>query len=921
MVDATINMVVKRLAPIIEQRVRDEVNLLLNSRNEAASLASKLKRIQQLLEAAERKGVTDPQVKAWLEKIEDVAYEMDDVLDEWEMRIHEHETEGSEDVSDFWEKVSSFIQSLCLCFQDVIKRRRIALKIKQLNGRLESIAKENDDEFKFLPNLSEEIDQESQRFNRVLATSFVDESKIKGRVDDKNILLSKLLSESEKGNGIQIISIVGTGGLGKTTLAQLVFNDFRVKTHFEQSIWICVSNPFNEIRIAKAILESLNQTSPNLTEFQTLLQCIETTVSGKRFLLVLDDVWEHDEHKWKPLKICLSKGAPDSRILVTTRNRSVAKMMGTVNNHLLRPLSDSECFVVLSQKAFEENKENHNTLEPIGRKIAKKCNGLPLAAETLGSLLQFKDTVQEWNNVLNSEIWQLEVAEVDIFPHLYLSYNELRPAVKRCFSYCAIFPKDSKIKVDTLIRMWMAQGFLSGESAAKMELKGQEYVKDLATRSFFQGITVGDLTRQVLSCKMHDIIHDFAPFLTKSELFSVDITDDIGITAKEASCPNARHLNWKDHGMASSPVLICSVEKLRSFLCENYLPPHVLSTLKCVRLLNLSHCELRELPPEMGNLIHLRYLDLSYNYIREFPRTLCGLYYLQTLNLLGCEDLTTLPAEINKLINLRHLLVSVFSDAVYFLQGLEKLTGLRTLKYFKAGRGRNNLGCLQNLNQLEGELLIFVDNLNEESDAVEAQKAALTNKNSLTALHLQFTGEVSMDVMVALQPPPNLLKLKLEGYVGIEFHRWITMSLNNLKVVEIYRCSSLPPLGNLQFLERLHIGSIENMTYLGREFLGITGDGRAIAFPKLKRFDIFACEEWTEWEDIREEEEDVVSIMPCLMILRVSLCPNLKALPHRLLSRTPLKKLYITNSHLIIEQYNSRGGYEFLSPTCRVIVD
>ncbi|KAL2469485.1 putative disease resistance RPP13-like protein 1 [Abeliophyllum distichum] len=863
MVDATIKMVVKRLAPIIEQRVRDEVNLLLNSRNEAASLASKLKRIQQLLEAAERKGVTDPQVKAWLEKIEDVAYEMDDVLDEWEMRIHEHEMEGSEDVSDFWEKVSSFIQFLCLCFQDVIDRRRIALKIKQLNGRLESIAKENDDEFKFLPNLSEEIDRESQHFMRVLATSFVDRSTVRGRDDDQNILVSKLLSESEKGNGIQIISIVGTGGLGKTTLAQLVFNDIRVKKHFEQSIWICVSNPFNEIRIAKAILESLNQTSPNLTEFQTLLQCIETTVSGKRFLLVLDDVWEHDEHKWKPLKICLSKGAPESRILVTTRNRSVAKMMGTVNNHLLRPLSDPECFAVLSQIAFEENMENHNTLEPIGRKIAKKCNGLPLAAKTLGSLLQFKDTVQEWNNVLNSEIWQLEVAEVDIFPHLYLSYNELRPAVKRCFSYCAILPKDSKIKADTLVRMWMAQGFLSGDSAANMELKGREYVKDLAMRSFFQ-YTVGDITGQVLSCKMHDIIHDFAHFLTKSELFSVDITDDKGITAEAASCPNARHLNWKDHGMASSPVLICSVEKLRSFFCENYLPPHVLSTLKCVRLLNLSHCELRELPPEMGNLIHLRYLDLSYNYIREFPRTLCGLYYLQTLNLLGCEDLTTLPAEINKLINLRHLLVSLFSDAVYFLQGLEKLTGLRTLKYFKAGRGRNNLGCLKNLNQLEGELLISVDNLNEESDAVEAKDAALINKNSLGCLNLQFTGEVSMDVMVALQPPPNLLKLKLEGYVG---------------------------------------------------------DGRAIAFPKLKRFDIFACEEWTEWEDIREEEEDVVSIMPCLLILRVSLCPNLKALPHRLLSRTPLRVLYITNSHLIIEQYNSRGGDEFLSPTCRVIVD
>ncbi|KAL2462600.1 putative disease resistance protein RGA4 [Forsythia ovata] len=176
MVDATINMVVKRLAPIIEKRVRDEVNLVLNSAKEAGSLVSKLKMIQQLLDNAERKGVTDPQVKAWLRKIEDAAYEMDDALDEWEMKKHELEMEGSEDVSDFWEKVSSFIQSFCLCFEHVIDRRRIALKIKELNGRLESIAKENEDEFKFLPKLSGEKDQDSQDFKRVLETSY-DKSK------------------------------------------------------------------------------------------------------------------------------------------------------------------------------------------------------------------------------------------------------------------------------------------------------------------------------------------------------------------------------------------------------------------------------------------------------------------------------------------------------------------------------------------------------------------------------------------------------------------------------------------------------------------------------------------------------------------------------------------------------------------------
>ncbi|KAL2532729.1 putative disease resistance RPP13-like protein 1 [Abeliophyllum distichum] len=629
---------------------------------------------------------------------------------------------------------------------------------------------------------------------------------------------------------------------------------------------------------------------------------------------------KHDDKKWEPLKICLSKGALGSKILVTTRNESVAKMMGSVDTHLLRPMSDSECFALLSQIAFEKQKEHHNILEAIGRKIAQKCGGLPLAAKTLGSLLRLKDTVQEWNIVLNSEIWQMEIAEVEIFPHLYLSYNELQPAVKRCFSYCAIFPKDLEIDVNTLIRIWMAQGFLSGETAEKMELKGREYVQDLAVRSFFQDIEEDDLGGHISSCKMHDIIHDFAQFLTKSECFIVDITDDEDITAKEVFCRNARHLSWEDHGRASSPVLICSVEKLRSFLCAKYLPSHVLGTLKSVRVLDLSSCGLQELSPEIGNLIHLRYLDLSDNPIRELPRTLCDLYYLQTLNLNRCDKLSKLPEEIYKLINLRYLVASYVSyDAPSLPQGLEKLTGLRQLRCFKTERRGSRLGWLKILNQLKGHMSIIIDILNDESDVIEAQNAALKNKNGLQSLSLVFRGEVRMDVMEALQPPPNLLGLLFYGYVGIEFPRWITTSLNNLKYLRIKYCSSLPPLGNLQSLEEFSIFRMKKMKYLGREFLGIRGDGRAIAFPKLKSLKFYSCEEWTEWEDIRErEEEDVVSIMPCLRKLRVYNCPNLKALPHRLLRRTPLDRLDISYSDLLIEQFKSRGGYEFLRPTCQV---
>ncbi|KAL2462602.1 Disease resistance [Forsythia ovata] len=189
--------------------------------------------------------------------------------------------------------------------------------------------------------------------------------------------------------------------------------------------------------------------------------------------------------------------------------------------------------------------------------------------------------------------------------------------------------------------------------------------------------------------------------------------------------------------------------------------------------------KLQELSPEIGNLIHLRYLDLSDNPIRELPRTTCDLYYLQTLILTECAKLSKLPEEIYKLINLRHLVVREIGDATSIPQGLEKLTGLRTLNLFKTERGGSRLGWLKNLNQLQGHMAIIIDNLNEESDVIEAQNATLKNKNGIQSLYLEFSGEVRMDVMEALQPPPNLLSLSFCGCVGIEFPRWITTSLNN----------------------------------------------------------------------------------------------------------------------------------------------
>ncbi|KAG8370245.1 hypothetical protein BUALT_Bualt14G0096900 [Buddleja alternifolia] len=420
MADATISMVLKKLAPLIGKKVKEEVLVLLNAKNEAESLASKLEKIHGVLVDAERKGVTDPRVKRWLDELQEIAYEIDDVLEEWEMENlkQQLEEDASTSSEDPWQKVSAFLESVGSGVKQTVERRSIALDIKRLNEKLDSIAQENENEFKFIPNING--GGVCRDFKRIESTSFVEVPDIRGRDSEKKRLMSKLLSgsSSQGGDKIRIISIVGAGGMGKTTLAQFVFDEIKKQSHEFKPIWVpiwvCVSDPFHEIKIAKTILDSRKVGYPPDPQFETLLNSIEDSISGKRFFLVLDDVWTEDNTMWKPLKKSLVSGEAGSRILVTTRNEKVAKVMGSsdMDIHSLHPLPDSDCWSILSQIAFQDRRDSdREMLKEIGLEIAMKCKGMPLAAKTMGGLLRFKSGLQEWQNVLESKMWEETVQE------------------------------------------------------------------------------------------------------------------------------------------------------------------------------------------------------------------------------------------------------------------------------------------------------------------------------------------------------------------------------------------------------------------------------------------------------------------------------------------------------------------------------
>jgi len=436
------------------------VNLVVGVKKQCDKLKSNLLDIQSVLEDADRKQVKDKAVRDWVDKLKDACYDMDDVLDEWSTAILRWKMEEAEENTHSRQKIRcSFLGSPCFCFNQVVRRRDIALKIKEVGEKVDGIAKER---AKYGFDLYKATDE----LQRLTTTSFVDESSVIGRDGEKRNVVSKLLAESsQEARDVDVISLVGLGGIGKTTLAQLAFNDAEVTAHFEKKIWVCVSDPFDEVKIAKAILEELEGRASDLVGLQSLLRRVSESIEGKRFLLVLDDVWTENHGQWEQLKPSLTGCARGSRILVTTRKDAVATMMGTDHRINIEKLSDEICRSIFNNVAFHKRSEDERErLTDIGDKIANKCKGLPLAAKVLGGLMQSKITREEWERVLSSELWRLDEVDRDqverrIFIPLLLSYYDLPSVVRRCFLYCAMFPKDYEMDKNELVKMWMAQDF------------------------------------------------------------------------------------------------------------------------------------------------------------------------------------------------------------------------------------------------------------------------------------------------------------------------------------------------------------------------------------------------------------------------------------------------------------------------------
>uniref|UniRef100_A0A2N9G3W5 Disease resistance RPP13-like protein 1 n=1 Tax=Fagus sylvatica TaxID=28930 RepID=A0A2N9G3W5_FAGSY len=887
---AFLQVLFDRLAP------RDLMSLVFREgiRKKLEKWRQTLLAIQSVLKDAEEKQLTDVNVKNWLDSLRDLAYDLEDILDEFAIEVMQRKLKSSEhDESSTSNKVRSLVPT-GFTPSAVKFNIRMKFEIEKINRRLQEITQHKD-------RLGlKDVGMSVKIWKRPSSTS-VPYGPVIGRDEDRQKIVELILKdEAIDDASFHVISIVGMAGVGKTTLARLVYNDDAVKD-FNPRAWICVSDDFDVMRVTKAVLESVTSQPCHLKELNEVQVQLANELEGKKFLLVLDDIWNENYGLWEALLPPFRAGAAGSRIIVTTRNASVGKVMGAVHSYNLEFISDKDCWAIFVQHALmNENVGRPANSGLIRERILERCRGLPLAARTLGGIFRGKE-LDEWEDIMNSKLWSSSDTGNDIFPVLRLSYHHLPHHLKRCFAYCSLFPKDYEFEEKQLILLWMAEGLIyQAERDKPMEDLGGEYFRDLLSRSFFQQSS-SDKSRFV----MHDLISDLAQWVAGISYFRLETKLEGNERSKVSS--KARHLSYvgSRYDATKKFEAISEFKHLRTFL--PLMPPYLgysylsydiilnlLPKLQNLRVLSLSGYRIVDLPDSIGDLKHLRYLDLSRTQLRSLPKSISTLYNLQTLLLEDCSSLNTLPADFGNLFNLRHLNTSGSNLLEGMPLKLGKLTSLQSLSNFVVGKGSfSAIRELGPLLHLRGTLCI--SKLENVTEVREAKDSNLIGKQDLNELVMEWSGnfdesqdgKTQLEVLDMLQPNVKLKELTMKCYGGTKFPTWIgDPSFSNLVLLRFENCencTSLPPVGQLPLLKDLLIRGMAGVKSVGREFYG---ENCSRPFQSLQTLRFENMPRWEKWNPPGVNEEFACLRYPkgctasnCLRELSIEGCPTLFSFP------------------------------------------
>ncbi|KAJ3691127.1 hypothetical protein LUZ61_020291 [Rhynchospora tenuis] len=892
--------------------------LPFNSESAIKRLQMALPRIRDGMSFAEELKMIDPSssewVRTWIEESRQAVDAAEDVLDELEYKRLKDMVKNRDEAGG--SASSSKNRKTCTVSGDILKKLKKAVTIlDQVAAGLDHIHQhQHATDSKIC--CSEPQQEAGNKNSRHETTGFLAERDVLGRVVEKEKIIDWLKRPTHA--RVSSFGIVGLGGLGKTTLAQFACQEIRDSDYFDKIIWVCVSTEFSVRSITEKMLDGLRESRCGDKPLNVLQESLHAEISGKKILLILDDVWEDEKREdWEQLIAPLRLAKQGSKILFTTRMESVGKLLSSVINteHECLPLKDmrdEELGLLFNSYAFEGiNPTDYGDLRAIGDQIVKKLRGSPIAAKVIGKLLNSHMDQPFWRRISDyGSLINLDKAK-DVMEVLKLSYYNLPADVQVCFRFCSIFPQDHEFDKKELIKMWMACGFIQQQSCQeeRPEDIGKNYFNLLLKKSFYEKSHSWYGERYVI----HGLMHEVAQNVSNGECCRV-ASNDRSLTIPSSVRHAAVHESeiQKISHLENLHSLVITTCKKETGTDLFVLPSNVIT--KSLRLLKIYGYRSCKLPKEMSRLVHLRYLSIERKHLgcHEYllPASIYELYHLQVLECAGARlkpsFLEITKTGITNLVSLRYMRFS--EEIMRTICGVHQLTSLQELIFFVGKESGYHINELSTLNYLRHLTIYNTENIDNPA---EARNANLLKKESLQSLCLGWTDKEDHDtdnieqIIDNLQPHRNLIKLTISYYKGQRSPVWLTVDEPPLKVssLKLYGCLYLnkePIFGKLPYLKVLCIYDCPKLESLPDLPLSLTklrlNRVGLISLPNFPRvfeeLTIHGC------HDLKHIPIHAFRTCISLKYLCIQYCSNLSSLPHLPLSLITFEILYLGVSAL-----------------------
>ena len=855
MASAAIDLLIGRLMTFVE----DEVTLMGAARAEVVNIKDELETMKSFFMDVENKGAQGEVEKTWIAKVRDISNDVEDIIDEFTYHTNKKQS---------WNKLKQILHLL----ESLWERYLVAKKLQQINVKIKEVP-ERSQRYRVLDDQKRMNLETNWIKNYAESSLFLKDDDLVGLSDAKQEITEWLLGEESQRT---VLSIVGMGGSGKTTLAANIFNSHPVKLHFECCAWVTVSQNYTVEDLLRTMVKEFYGATKkeipfdlNNFSYRELVEKLIEYLQPKRYVAVLDDVW--NINLWKEINVALPNSLQGSRVMLTTRIEDIASISFGVGSHVysIRPLDGDLAWRLFCMKAFSRIPEAScpAELKSIANDLVQKCGGLPLGIVTLGAVMATKILEKsEWGRVHKSLSWELRtnpVLEV-VKSILLLSFKDLPYQLKHCFLYCCIFPENYVIQRSRLVRLWIAEGFVEQVKGHSLEETAEVYLMQLINRSMLQVVQRHSNGRPK-ACKLHDLLREVAISISEEEKFCTIVTEQE--VAKES---RVHRLSLQAfNGEISNKDL----SKVRTFFV--FLPKVITSSFislpsgfKMLTVMDFKNVPIVELPEYVDYCFNLKYLNLKGTKLKELPRSIGKLRGLQTLDIRN-TGIKELHWRIAKLKSLRHLLMYRF-HAKGNLK-FEYVSGTR------APLDACELKNLQVLDCLEVESEVSLTGLKHTTQLTrlgltKVREACGTDLCSsierMKFLRYLFVMAIDEDEVLRMDalssPPPFLDTLWLIGKLE-KLPNWFH-SLHSITRIHLHwsRLTEdfLPFLQALPNLARLYLIN----AYSGTNLHFQSG------FQKLSYLALRLLPQLTE---ITFEK----GVMPCIQELDIESCVELKTLP------------------------------------------